>query len=148
MKMSTKGRYGLKAMVDIAANCGIGQENCVSIKSVANRQNISESYLEQLIAPLKKAGFVKSTRGAQGGYVLAKSPSEITVGEILRVLEGSLDVVECTSNKDACGSGNCNNCVTKNVWEKLSESMNEAADSITLEMLAQQSIKNNNESEM
>lgn len=137
MKMSTKGRYGLKAAVDIAVNTADGC--CVSLKSVSARQNISESYLEQLITPLKKAGIVKSTRGAQGGYLLAKNASEITVGEVLRALEGPLDIVECTSDKNACGSGNCDHCVTKNVWEKMSESVNEAADSITLDMLAAQS---------
>ena len=103
MKMSTKGRYGLKAAVDIAANSANG---CVSLKSVATRQNISESYLEQLITPLKKAGIVKSTRGAQGGYVLARDAKDITVGEVLRALEGPLDIVECTADKNACGSGN------------------------------------------
>ncbi|MBQ8940794.1 MAG: Rrf2 family transcriptional regulator [Firmicutes bacterium] len=138
MKMSTKGRYGLRAMVDIAVNCGKGE--CVSLKSVANRQNLSESYLEQLISPLKKAGIVKSTRGAQGGYVLAKSAADITVGEILRALEGPLDIVECDKGTASCGSASCKNCVTKNVWEKLSESVNETADSITLEMLARQSM--------
>lgn len=132
MKMSTKGRYGLRAVVDIAANADSG---CVSLKSVAQRQNISESYLEQLICPLKKAGIVKSTRGAQGGYVLAKAAEDITVGEVIRALEGPLDIVECSANKESCGAGSCKNCVTKNVWEKLSESVNEAADSITLAML-------------
>ena len=143
MKMSTKGRYGLRAMVDIAVNCGTG-DNCVSLKSVANRQNLSESYLEQLIAPLKKAGIVKSTRGAQGGYVLAKRAEDITVGEILRALEGQLELVECANSKSSCGTGSCKNCVTKDVWEKLSESVNEAADSITLDMLAKRSIENDN----
>lgn len=139
MKMSTKGRYGLRAMVDIAANCECGDSR-VSLKSVAMRQNISESYLEQLIAPLKRAGIVKSTRGAQGGYMPAKSTAEITVGEILRALEGPLDIVECDKNGTNCGEGSCKNCVTKNVWEKLSESVNEAADGITLEMLVKQSL--------
>ena len=143
MKMSTKGRYGLRAMVDIAANCAKG-ENCVSLKSVATRQNLSESYLEQLISPLKKAGIVKSTRGAQGGYVLARDACEITVGEILRALEGPLDIVECEKTGTNCGAGSCKNCVTKNVWEKLSESVNEAADSITLEMLVSQSLSSEN----
>ncbi len=144
MKMSTKGRYGLRAMVDIAVNCARG-ESCVSLKSVANRQNLSESYLEQLISPLKKAGIVKSTRGAQGGYVLAKAAADITVGEILRALEGPLDIVECDKDKTNCGEGSCKNCVTKNVWEKLSESVNETADAITLEMLANQSLSAENQ---
>ena len=91
MKISTRGRYGLKAMVDIAAN---SQSGCVSLKSIAERTNLSESYLEQLIAPIKKAGLVKSVRGANGGYTLAKTPQEISVGDILRVVEGPLELVE------------------------------------------------------
>lgn len=133
MKISTRGRYGLKAMVDLAV---YSQNNiCVNLKSIARRQDISENYLEQLIAPLKKADIVKSVRGAQGGYVLNKNPEEISVGDILRILEGPLDVVDCAaSQSNSCG-GRCNNCVTKNVWEKISESISVAADSITLKNL-------------
>lgn len=142
MKMSTKGRYGLRAAVDIAAN---SKDGCVSLKSVAARQNISESYLEQLVCSLKKAGIVKSTRGAQGGYVLGREAADITVGEILRALEGPLYIVDCNAEKNNCGEA-CDKCVTKSVWEKMSESVNEIADAITLEMLVQNS--KNNESEM
>lgn len=129
MKVSTRGRYGLKAMVDIAANC---KEGCVSLKTIAERNNLSESYLEQLIAPLKKAGLVKSTRGANGGYILAKSAEDISVGDILRVVEGPLELVECLSGKETCGTGDCSCCATKDVWAKLSESVTEAADGISL----------------
>ena len=129
MKISTRGRYGLKAMVDIAANC---KEGCVSLKTIADRNNLSESYLEQLIAPLKKAGLVKSTRGANGGYILAKSAEDISVGDILRVVEGPLELVECLSGKETCGTGDCSHCATKDVWAKLSESVTEAADNISL----------------
>ena len=139
MKMSTKGRYGLRAMVDIAVN-NIGGENCVSLKSVAERQDISERYLEQLIVPLKKAGIVKSTRGAHGGYVLARPAREITVGEILRALEGPIKIVECSGAGEGCRSEVCKTCVTRGVWEKLSESLSETADAITLETLAKQSM--------
>lgn len=132
MKISTRGRYGLKAMVDIAANC---KEGCVSLKSIAERTNLSESYLEQLIAQLKKAGLVKSTRGANGGYILAKNAEDISVGDILRVVEGPLELVECLSGKETCGLGDCSCCVTKDVWAKLSDSVSETADNINLSEL-------------
>ena len=90
MKLSTKGRYGLRAMLDLALH---SESEAVSIASIAARQNISESYLEQLIAKLRKAGLVSSVRGAGGGYVLTKMPEEISVGDILRALEGNLDAV-------------------------------------------------------
>ena len=135
MKISTKGRYGLKAMVDLAVHCDEGA--CVSLKSIAERQGISEAYLEQLMAILKKNGFVKSIRGAQGGYILEKDIEEISVGDILSVLEGPLTVVECVSNKEnaSCGSANCEKCVTRNVWEKISDSLYEVVNAISLKNL-------------
>jgi len=141
MKVSTRGRYGLKAMIDLAANCMDG--SCVSLKSIAKRQGISEAYLEQLMATLKKNGFVKSIRGAQGGYILKKEAEKISVGDILRVLEGPLDVVECVSDKKntGCGSGDCKKCVTKNVWEKISDTLSEVVDSISLKTLADEYIE-------
>lgn len=120
-------------MVDLAVNSGTGE--CVSLKSIADRQGISENYLEQLIAQLKKAGLVKSIRGAQGGYTLTREPSEISVGDMLRVLEGPFTLVECVSNTESCGNAGCSKCVTKNVWERISESMNEVVDNITLQDL-------------
>ena len=132
MKISTRGRYGLKAMVDIAANC---KEGCVSLKSIAERTNLSESYLEQLIAQLKKAGLVKSTRGANGGYILAKNAEDISVGDILSVVEGPLELVVCLSGKETCGLGDCCCCATKDVWAKLSDSVSETADNINLSEL-------------
>ncbi len=140
MKVSTKGRYGLKAMVDLAAHSTDG--SCVSLKSIAERQGISEAYLEQLIAVLKKNGFVKSIRGAQGGYILEKDINQISVGDILRALEGPLDVVECVSERGAtsCGSGTCKKCVTKNVWEKISDSLSEVVNSIYLKDLVDEYI--------
>ena len=92
MKLSTKGRYGLRAMIDLAQYSG---DAPVSIISISERQDISERYLEQLVALLRKAGLVRSIRGAGGGYVLAKDMKEISVGDILRALEGSLEPVEC-----------------------------------------------------
>lgn len=136
MKISTKGRYGLKAMVDLAVHSRDG--NCISLKSIAERQGISENYLEQLMAALKRDGFVKSIRGAQGGYILNRQSEEISVGDILRTLEGPLYVVECLSDKgSSCGKASCEKCVTKNVWEKLSNSLSEVVDSISLKQLAE-----------
>lgn len=134
MKIGTKGRYGLKAMVDIATESS--QSNCVNLKSIALRQGIPENYLEQIISLLKKAGFVKSVRGAAGGYCLNVSPSELTVGDILRVLEGSLSPVVCVETGGvSCGINSCESCVTKGVWEKIYDKTNEVVDSITLESL-------------
>ena len=97
MKLSTKGRYGLRALIDLAT---YSEEEAVSISSIAARQHISEGYLEQLVAKLRKAGLVTSTRGATGGYRLAKDPGQISVGDILRALEGSLEAVECPGLKE------------------------------------------------
>lgn len=132
MKISTRGRYGLKAMVDIAAN---SKEGCVSLKSIAERTNLSESYLEQLIAPLKKAGLVKSTRGANGGYILGRNAEDISVGDVLRVVEGPLELVECLKGGESCGMGDCSSCATKDVWARLSDSVSETADNINLSEL-------------
>lgn len=126
MKLSTKGRYGLKAMFELALHYGSGP---VSLTMVSEKQRISVNYLEQLIAPLRKAGYVKSVRGAQGGYLLAKDPDEISVGDILKTLEGPLSPSECIEN-DSCS--NSDQCVTKIVWEKIRDSINDVVDSITL----------------
>ena len=96
MKLSTKGRYGLRAIVDLAV---YSEKESVSISSIARRQNISERYLEQLAGKLKKAGLIMSTRGAQGGYRLARPADEISVGDVLRALEGNLEAVECQGLK-------------------------------------------------
>lgn len=130
MKLSTRGRYGLKAMFDLAMHYGDAPE---SLQSIGDRQNISVSYLEQLISPLRKAGLVKSVRGAQGGYLLAKEPSEITVGEILSILEGQLAPADCVSDgiDDICT--NADYCVTRVIYEKIKISINDVVHSITLQ---------------
>lgn len=134
MKISTKGRYGLLAMIDIAAHQSQGS---VSLRSVAERTDLSESYLEQLLSTLRKAGLVKSTRGAQGGYMLAKSPDSITMGDILRELEGSLSPVGCLeTSEDSPTSRGCSSCVTRPVWEKLYNSLNNILDNTKLSDLA------------
>lgn len=127
MKLSTRGRYGVKAMVDLAINYG---EEPVSIKSISVRQNISESYLEQLFSPLRKANLIKSIRGAQGGYVLSREPKDITVADVMRVVEGPIEVSECIENND-CDNSDC--CATRLLWEKLKKSIDEVMESITLQ---------------
>jgi Rrf2 family protein len=136
MKISTRGRYGLRALIDLAAH---ESESCVSLGSIAERQGISEHYLEQLIAPLKKSGYLKSVRGPQGGYILNKPAEEISVGDILRILEGPLYPVECLADdgdKGSCGGAGCDACVTKPIWEKLYSSVNDVLESYTLSDLA------------
>ena len=100
MKLSTRGRYGIHTMYDLALN---GENGPQSIKAIAERGGMPEAYLEQLIAGLKKAGLVTSTRGAQGGYMLARSADKITVGDVLRALEGGLSLVDCLDEEEACG---------------------------------------------
>ena len=99
MKISTKGRYALRLMLDLAMN---GENNVVRIKDIAERQQISDKYLEQIISVLNKAGYVRSTRGPQGGYSLRKAPEEYTVGDILRLTEGSLAPVACVEEEGSC----------------------------------------------
>ena len=127
MKLSTRGRYGIHAMYDLAERHGEGP---VSIKSIAERQGIPEAYLEQLVAVLKKEGLVTSTRGAQGGYMLSREPEDITVGQILRALEGGLNLVDCLSGEDACGKSCA--CPSRIVYMKIRDGLNQVADSITL----------------
>lgn len=139
MKLSTKGRYGLRAVLDLAEN---GREEAVALSSVAERQEISISYLEQLVAKLKKAGIVNSIRGAQGGYFLAKKPEEISVGDILRALEGDLNPVDCpeiVGNSSPCSGADL--CVTKYVWMRISDSINSTVDTMMLSELLEESNK-------
>ena len=131
MKLSTRGRYGLKAMFDLALNYGDGP---ISLTSIAERQAISVNYLEQLISPLRKAMLVESVRGAQGGYMLAKSPNEITVGVILTTLEGPLAPTDCVvvdGDDEICDHSSY--CVTKVIYEKIYESISTVVNSITLQ---------------
>ncbi|WP_058486219.1 RrF2 family transcriptional regulator [Defluviitalea phaphyphila] len=144
MKLSTKGRYGLKAMVDLAIH---SQDKHIALKHIAQRQDISEHYLEQLIAVLRKSGLVKSIRGAQGGYTLALPPKEITVGDILRSLEGSLTPVDCVGEDPTSQCKEWDFCVTKDVWKKIGDKINEVVDSITLEDLIKDYEKINGEKE-
>lgn len=129
MKISTKGRYALRLMLDLAINYN---GEFISIKSIAARQDISEKYLEQIITQLNRAGYVKSVRGAQGGYMLAKAPSEYTVGMILRQMEGSLAPVNCLEG-EVCDRAT--SCVTQEVWGKIQKAVENVVDNITLDDL-------------
>ena len=133
MKLSTKGRYGLRAMIDLA---DYSEEMPQSIACIAARQSISDSYLEQLMAKLKKAGLITSIRGAQGGYVLAKPSKEISVGDILRALE-DLTPVNCVGLKGEQACGGSDTCVTRNVWKRIDDSIQHAVDSIFLNELVE-----------
>lgn len=129
MKISTKGRYGLRAMLDLAIHSG----SHVSIGAIAERQEVSANYLEQVFALLRKGGLVNSIKGAQGGYVLADKPANITVGRILRVLEGDLSIT--SDDSAAAGNTQIEYCLKNTVWDRLNASINQVADSITLEDL-------------
>jgi len=129
MKLSTRGRYGLKAMFQLALHYGKGP---IPLNVIASQQDLSENYLEQLFSALRKEGLIKSVRGAQGGYMLAKPPEKITVGSVLRVLEGIMAPVEWFID-DTVRCDKEESCVTKLVWMKIKDSINSVIDSITLQ---------------
>jgi len=120
LKISTKGRYGLTIMMELAAKHGVGP---TSLKSIAEKNSLSEHYLEQLIAPLRNAGLVKSVRGAYGGYVLARAPEEITAGDIIRVLEGPISPVDFTEEDDPA---------KRDLWMRIRDSIAHVLDTTTL----------------
>lgn len=128
MKLSTKGKYGLKAMFELANSSVNGP---VSLKYIAKQQNISDQYLEQIFSSLKKAGLVKSVRGAQGGYMLSKSARDITVADILKVLEGNMAFTECLLDSEACE--NFDSCSTRYVWEQIKKAIENVTMSISLQ---------------
>ncbi len=136
MKLSTKGRYGLRAMVDLGL---YSEQEPVSIHSIAMRQQISDRYLEQLIGKLKRAGLVCSSRGAQGGYQLARRPEEISAGDILRVLEEDLMSVACKSDEESHCCEASEHCVTRYVWHKVHEGIIAAVDNLSLAEMIEQS---------
>lgn len=140
MKISTKGRYALRLMLDIAEH---SEGNTpVSIKDIAKRQEISDKYLEQIISVLNKAGYVRSTRGPQGGYLLKKKPEEYTVGMILRLTEGSLAPVACVED-DAEPCERMTGCATVRVWQKINDAVKDVVDNITLADLVQWQLEEN-----
>lgn len=131
MKLSTKGRYGTRLMLDLALHFGEGP---VLLKDIAARQGISEKYLWQLVASLKNAGLVSSSRGSRGGYVLAKGPHEINLGQIVGLLEGAVCLVNCVDKPSLCRRSDT--CVTRDIWQELSRNMLASLSEITLAEMA------------
>ena len=128
MKLSTKIRYGTRAMLELAVQYGKGP---IELKEISKRENISLKYLEQLITPLRSAGLVKSVRGSKGGYSLAKSPSEIRLGDLVEILDGPIHLTECLSDPEGCPRSPF--CVTREIWEDVSNSVSQILHSMTLE---------------
>lgn len=130
MKLSTRAEYGLRAMFELAAK--YNQGGPISLRIIAEEQGISESYLEQLIAVLRKTGLVESVRGPQGGYMLASSPDSITVGDVVRVLEGPIAPMPCVSEESEVDCGRAGCCASRLVWAKVRDSISEVLDGFTL----------------
>jgi len=132
MKLSTKGRYGARAMMDLALHYGQGP---ILLKDIAKRQQISERYLEHLALSLKAAGLVSSTRGARGGFTLTRPPSQIRLSEIIQIMEGSIAPVECVDDPKVCSFADL--CVTRDIWSEMKEAMSGVLESTTLQDLVQ-----------
>ena len=142
MRISTKGRYALRLMLDIAMNDAEGKP--VRVKDIAKRQEVSGKYLEQIVSVLTKAGYLRSIRGPQGGYLLTKRPDEYTVGMILRLTEGSLSPVDCLEE----GAPVCNrvdSCTTILLWRKLNDAIRGVVDHVTLQDLVDWSQEQNHD---
>lgn len=136
MKISTRGRYALRMMIEF----GLNPDQCTKISQVAERQGISDKYLEQIVTLLHKAGYVRSIRGAQGGYMLTRKPEEYTVGMILRETEGSLSPVSCLDKaENPCGRAA--QCVTLTVWQQLKNAIDQVVDNVTLADLIEEQKK-------
>lgn len=127
MKISTRGRYGTRMMLDLAAHHNQGP---TPLREIAKRQDLSVKYLEQLIIPLKAAGYIRSVRGARGGYTLARKPDKISLGQIIKVLEGGLSLVDCVEDPKVCEREK--NCPTRDIWLRMSERLMEELSSLTL----------------
>jgi len=132
MKLSTKGQYGTRALLDLALHEGEGP---VQLRDIAQRQQISHMYLEHLIAPLVAAGIIRSTRGVRGGVWLAKPPQEIKLSEVIELLEGSIAPVECVNDPKYCPRSSA--CVTREVWGEVKKAINGVLESTTLRDLVE-----------
>jgi Rrf2 family cysteine metabolism transcriptional repressor len=132
MKLSTRARYGIRASLELACNYGKGP---LQIKIIAQKQEISIKYLEQLMAILKSTGFVRSIRGAKGGYVLAKPPNQIKLSDIFNALEGPVVTVECLESDQYCARAA--DCVARELWSKVQQAVIGVLESVTLEDLAE-----------
>ena len=133
MKISTRGRYALRAMIELAKS---EPDQYIAVKTISERQGISNKYLEQIVPVLNRAGYVKSIRGAQGGYKLAYPAQDYTVGMILRLIEGDLVPVACM-DEDPNSCPRSEKCVTLDVWKKIEEAVSDVVDHITLAELAE-----------
>ncbi|MBK5246741.1 MAG: Rrf2 family transcriptional regulator [Peptostreptococcaceae bacterium] len=133
MKISTKGQYGLVALADMAI---YGERDYINLKSISERQGISDKYLEQLFIHLKRSGIIESLRGAQGGYRLSRDADKISVKDVLNTLEGPLALVDCIveTKEERCNQFDC--CVTRVLWQKIMEELNSITDAISLADLA------------
>ncbi len=134
MKLTTKGRYATRAMLDLALHRG---EGAILVRDIARRQEVSEKYLKQLLAPLKAAGLVRTIRGARGGFILAKPPSEIKLIEIVQVMEGSMAPAECVDDAQICSRSD--SCVTRQVWTEMKEATDKVLESTNLQDLVERS---------
>lgn len=132
MKLSTKGQYGTRLLLDLALHQG---EAPIPLKDVARRQQISLQYLEHLVTPLAAAGLVRTSRGPGGGVGLAKQPHQIKLSEVIAALEGSITPVECVNNPETCTRSEL--CATRDIWDELNRAMNEVLESTTLDDLAE-----------
>ena len=130
MKLSTRGRYGVRALLELSMHLGEGP---VSLKDIARNQEISLQYLEHLITPLLAGGLIKSTRGAKGGISLAKAPGDIRLADIIQLLEGSTAPVDCVDKPDLCNRSGT--CATRDIWTDVKDAINDVLETITLEDL-------------
>jgi Rrf2 family cysteine metabolism transcriptional repressor len=132
MKISTRTRYGMRAILELAISYGQGP---LQLKVIARHQDISVKYLEQIIAMLKSAGFVRSIRGAKGGYILAKSPNRIKLSDVFDCLEGSVNTVDCIENRNYCAR--TADCLARQIWVQVQNAINNVLQSITLQDLVE-----------
>jgi len=132
MKLSTRGRYACRAMLELARRYGQGS---VSIDRIAEKQHISKRYLEHIFARLREAGIISGTRGSKGGYVLLRPPRKVTVGEVVRAVEGPLGPVHCVDDADYCAK--IGHCATHDLWAEAADALNKLLDSRTVEQLLQ-----------
>jgi len=137
LKLSTRSRYGTRLMLDMAQRYNQGP---IQLREISERQKISVKYLEQIVRPLKQAGYVQSARGPKGGHMLGKPPASITVGEIVALLEGSRELIPCAEKPEYCTL--FDRCATRYVWMEASRAMYERLNSITLEDLRTFSVEN------
>ena len=135
MRLSTRGRYALRAMIDLALHANEGP---VLRSDIAERQEVSADYIEQLFVKLRRAGFIESVRGPGGGYILAQGADQIKVGDIIRTVEGPIALVHCVAPQQEAACHRADNCVTHLLWKRLSDRVAEVLDSVTLKDLCDQ----------